>query len=773
MRLAGITFLSLCLILGDALAIEPVGTIGKAPFRQLSFLPDGNMLRVMSNHIEIVDPDNGTVLATFASSSEFFRSVIVSPDGGQLVIRRWNMVELWDINAQKNSANGNFNPPDHGRGGVLDHPFLVAFGRSQPILAMNNGTDEIFLLDWKTGEWVVGLVDERRPINECYSRSGNHWWGSWGSSLCSDEAPHVFSIAFSPGDRFLAVGSKRSDAEIWDLETRKLIGHLEGHDGWVTKVVYSPEGQWIATTEVESTTVYLWNARTRQLVGTLRNGDMESSRAGEVFELFFSRDSRRLYVGSRTRHSAYRNTFNDRLRVWDVETNRLINEIRAEPTALKHVSVSPDENRAILQYYDQVAVLWDLKQHRQLRLWADHGVSGWSSKLSADGRSLLQVYDTLIKIWDVPSRSLRHVVFEGTQNYRKTLAISSDSRRFAVGLDTDGMEVRGIHNGELQAHFPYAWGRGTFTFSNCGNRIATVAYRWSGMVVLDVNQPHRHEVLGVNAVGPIAFSADDRYLAARGAAGILLWEQGEEGYSYRYAWPLSLYSGSSFGSNLVFHPHADPPILVIAWGTTVVGWQLGKQSPEQIFRIDGRGPAHFSEDGRYLFLNGEDGLQIWNWRANQPLEHPFVPEYSDVSRDGSVLLTRVSYPPQIWDVTPFLRPKPVVLGRIREPVLLVNFPNPFNPETWIPYQLSELANVNIRIHDASGRQVRVLELGSKPAGNYLSRSRAAFWDGRNDAGEAVSSGLYFYTLQAGESRSTRRMNLMKYSATMSVRKYPS
>ena len=762
MRLAGMTFLSLYLILGEALAIEPVGTIGKEPPRQLTFLPDGNMLRVMSKHIEIVAPDNDVVLATFARSEEFFRLVIVSPDGGQLVIRRWNMVELWDINGQKKLGEWEFQSARSSSGGVLDHPFLVAFGRSQPILAMNNGVDEIFLLDWKAGEWVGRLEDERRPINECYSRSGNHWWGSWGSSLCSDDAPHVFSIAFSPDDRFLAVGSKRPAAEIWDLETRKLIGHLEGHDGWVTKVAYSRDGQWIATTEVESTKVYLWNADTRQLVGTFRNGDMESSRAGEVFELFFSRDSRRLHVGTRTRYPAYRNTFNDRLRVWDVETNRLINEIRAEPTALKHVSVSPDENRAILQYYDQVAVLWDLKQNRQLRLWADYGGAGWSSKLSPDGRSLVQVYDTLIKIWDVPSRSLRHVVFEGTQNYRKTLAISPDSRRFAVGLYTDGTEVRDIQNGELQAHFPDASGRGTFTFSNRGNRIATGAYRWSGMVVLDVNQPHKHEVLGVNAGGLIAFSADDRYLAARGAAGILLWEQGEEGYSYRYAWPPFMYGSGFNNENLIFHPHEVPPILVYATQDAVAGWQLGEQAAEQMFRIDGKGPAHFSADGRYLFLNGKDGLQIWNWRANQPLEHPFVPEYWDVAQDGSVLLTRLTYPlPQIWDVTPLLLPKPVLFGQVRKSALLANFPNPFNPETWIPYQLSELAHVDIRIHDASGRQVRTLDLGMKPAGDYLSRSQAAYWDGRNDAGEAVSSGLYFYTLHAGDSHSTRRMNLVK------------
>ena len=306
---------------------------------------------------------------------------------------------------------------------------------------------------------------------------------------------------------------------------------------------------------------------------------MESRRAGEVFELFFSGDSRRLYVGTRTRYPAYTNTFNDRLRVWDVETNTLINEFRAEPTALKYVSVSPDESRAIFQYYDQVAVLWDLKQNRQLRLWEDYGGTGWSSKLSPDGKSLVEVRRTLIKIWDVPSGTLRHVVFEGTQNYRQTLAISPDSRRFAVGLDSSGTEVRDIYTGSLQAHFPNAWGWGTFTFSNRGNRIATGDYRLSGMVVLDVDQPHRHEILGVNAGGLIAFSEDDRYLAATDRhKRIHLWEQSEHGYSYRYVSIPPIRLGGSYNANLVFHPHAAPPILVLATHDAVVGWQLGEQA---------------------------------------------------------------------------------------------------------------------------------------------------------------------------------------------------
>ena len=94
---------------------------------------------------------------------------------------------------------------------------------------------------------------------------------------------------------------------------------------------------------------------------------------------------------------------------------------------------------------------------------------------------------------------------------------------------------------------------------------------------------------------------------------------------------------------------------------------------------------------------------------------------------------------------------------VRETKLLPNYPNPFNPETWIPYQLAEAAHVKIRIYDVVGDLVRTLNLGTKLAGSYLSREQAAYWDGRNDMGEVVSSGAYFYTLVIGDYQTTRRM----------------
>ena len=93
--------------------------------------------------------------------------------------------------------------------------------------------------------------------------------------------------------------------------------------------------------------------------------------------------------------------------------------------------------------------------------------------------------------------------------------------------------------------------------------------------------------------------------------------------------------------------------------------------------------------------------------------------------------------------------------------LLHNYPNPFNPETWIPYQLAEPAEVTLDIYATNGVLVRTLALGYQPAGIYQYRSRAAYWDGKNEVGEPVASGIYFYTLTAGDFTATGKMLIRK------------
>ena len=96
-------------------------------------------------------------------------------------------------------------------------------------------------------------------------------------------------------------------------------------------------------------------------------------------------------------------------------------------------------------------------------------------------------------------------------------------------------------------------------------------------------------------------------------------------------------------------------------------------------------------------------------------------------------------------------------GEVKKTTLLQNFPNPFNPETWIPYQLAQEEDIAIKVYSASGQLVRTLNIGRKPTGAYTSKERAAHWDGTNSSGEQVASNVYFYTIQAGDFTATKKM----------------
>jgi Ca-activated chloride channel family protein len=135
-------------------------------------------------------------------------------------------------------------------------------------------------------------------------------------------------------------------------------------------------------------------------------------------------------------------------------------------------------------------------------------------------------------------------------------------------------------------------------------------------------------------------------------------------------------------------------------------------------------------------------------------------EYDDECGNHHVII-RPEFPPAppLADVLPQLQslwiPNPLVTK------LYPNYPNPFNPETWIPYQVAKDADVIVRIFDTRGQLIKTIALGHQEAGFYTSKDKAAYWDGRNQFGEKVSSGVYFYNLHAGEFTATRKMVILK------------
>ena len=138
----------------------------------------------------------------------------------------------------------------------------------------------------------------------------------------------------------------------------------------------------------------------------------------------------------------------------------------------------------------------------------------------------------------------------------------------------------------------------------------------------------------------------------------------------------------------------------------------------------------------------------------------------EVLRDRTTELAIVNA--ELFDTNAFLVDTVCDNGRFKpysmpadKTLLLQNYPNPFNPETWIPYQLNEDADVVIRIFSSSGSLIRTLDLGYKPSGFYEGKERSAYWDGSNEFGEKSTSGVYFYTIQAGIFTATKKMVIQK------------
>ena len=155
---------------------------------------------------------------------------------------------------------------------------------------------------------------------------------------------------------------------------------------------------------------------------------------------------------------------------------------------------------------------------------------------------------------------------------------------------------------------------------------------------------------------------------------------------------------------------------------------------------------------------------VWaNLNRNSVIEAGDQLEITVHDDGGNIVSGPFTHTVDIADIKQAFLRLSLVVGDVHpeQTLLAQNFPNPFNPETWMPYQLSESSSAFIQIHSASGQLVRTLDLGMKPAGFYMTRSSAAYWDGRNSTGEHVASGLYFYTLRADDFAATRKMLISK------------
>ena len=314
-------------------------------------------------------------------------------------------------------------------------------------------------------------------------------------------------------------------------------------------------------------------------------------------------------------------------------------------------------------------------------------------------------------------------------------------------------------------------------FSPDGRMLASVSWRSPFVILWDVNSQSRIRTMSPGSAFSVAWSPDGQTLAVGAATGnsIVLFNPNTGSHKQ------TLRGHSDWVRSVAFHPNGR----ILASGsddTTIRIWEpvnrldvtrngsVNVNDLVEVARNYGRTVAGGAN--RNADVNGDGRVDINDLNeVARALDARAAP---GLSPDKAADLPFTAKEVQGWirdakaagidahDIT-VLEQLLVAVTRTppKKTVLLANYPNPFNPETWIPYQLSEAAEVTVTIHASDGKLVHLLELGQVPAGIYQTKGRAAYWDGRNALNEPVASGVYFYTLTAGDFSATRKMLIRK------------
>ena len=224
------------------------------------------------------------------------------------------------------------------------------------------------------------------------------------------------------------------------------------------------------------------------------------------------------------------------------------------------------------------------------------------------------------------------------------------------------------------------------------------------------------------------------------------------------------------GENLTRITENDKTDRRAEWSPGGIVFESNRDGNYEIYRSDpdGNNQVNLSNDPK------SDSKPIWSPKGTRILfesKRDGKREIYFIQADGAGLRNLTNHPENDTDArwNPVFELRSVepqskyftTLGDIKRTSLMQNFPNPFNPETWIPYYLADAASVTVRIYNVKGELIRSIDVGKQAAGAYTNRQRAVYWDGKDDTGQSVASGVYFYQLLADDFSETRRMVVMK------------
>ena len=633
-------------------------------------------------------------------------SIAFSPDSQSVASGGWRShANLWDLTSEKRKTTLT---------GHTSWAYSVVFSPDGSTLASGSDDKKIRLWDVASGQTKTVLTGHSDTVR---------------------------SIVFSPDGSTLASGSDDRTVRLWDVASGQIEAILIGHTDRVYSVAFSPDGSTLASGSSDKA-VRLWDAVSRQPKAIL------TGHTSWVYSVAFSPDGSTLASGSWDRT----------VRLWDVASEERKTTLTGHSDRVRSVAFSPDDSTLASGSDDRTVRLWDVASGQIKAILTGHTDRVYSVAFSPDGSTLASGIDwrgdNTINLWDLTASATTSAILSISPASTEPLSIGEQltvSLNIVGGENVTAYQATVVFDPDALIYFSSANGEylsdgAFFAAPDVGKNYVTLA---SAALAGESN--------GDGVLATITFHVVDTKASGLFLSQVHLVDP--EGERLFPCIENGIGTDGTVEDSTVVEPvyiaeDINEDGVVNIQDLVLITSNFGKT---------GENEADINGDGVVDIVDLVKVAAALGNAAAAPSVHPQTLAML-IAADVQNWLTQAQHL-NLRDVTSqrgihFLEQLLAVLTP-KETILLPNYPNPFNPETWIPYHLANPSDVQIVIYDTRGTAVRHLALGHQSAGYYTTRSLAAYWDGRNDLGERVATGVYFYQLQTDNMSVLRKMVILK------------
>ena len=649
--------------------------------------------------------------------------------------------------------------------------------RQKAILKLDSSADTVS---------IAFSPDSQKVASGGWRSHGNLWdlTSEERKTTLTGHTSWVYSVAFSPDGSTLATGGDDKTVRLWDVTSGQLKTVLTGHSDTVGSVVFSSDGSALASGSSDRT-VRLWNVASGQLKAIF------TGHTGRVYSVVFSPDGSTLATGGDDKT----------VRLWDVVSRQPKAILTGHTGRVYSIVFSPDGSTLASGSSDRTVHLWDMASEERKTTLTGHSDQIRSVAFSPDGSTLASGSDDkTVRLWNVASGQTKDILTGHTDRVY-SVAFSPDGSTLASGIHWRGDNTIILWDLTTSATTP-----AILSISP----ISTETLGIGEQLTVSLNIIGGENVAGYQATvvfDPTVLiyfsSANGDYLSGEAFLAVPVVEK-----NYVTLESASLTGGSDGDGTLatitfqvidakasrlflsqatLIDPEGERLFPGIENGTVGDNTMEDSAVIEPVYRAEDVNDDGVVNIQDLVFVSsnlGKAGENKADVNADGVVDIVDLVKVAGALRDAAAapsfhsetlaMLTAVDVQSWLTQAQQYLNLTDVASQRgirflehlltvltPKETILLPNYPNPFNPETWIPYQLANPSDVQIVIYDTRGIAVRRLALGHQSAGYYTTPSRAAYWDGHNDLGEHVATGVYFYQLQTDDMSILRKMAILK------------